>query len=99
MISQAKKYEYFNHFVARFALEGVGGGYGPSGRKITARRLYKAMRTILADHALWSDVLIRHNGCKIAPERLMEHYSGTYEHALGNFWGMVNSIMTELGII
>lgn len=99
MITRAKKHEYFNHFMMRLALEGVGGGYGPTGRKITGRRLRKAQGTIMADDALWRDVLIRHTGLSITPEKMMEHYPETYEHALGNFWGMVNSVMAELGII
>lgn len=99
MITRAKKHEYFNHFVARFALEGIGGGYGVTGRKVTGRRLGKAKRAILADSALWSDILIRHSGFNITPEEMAERQPDVYEHALGNFWGMVNSIMAEVGII
>jgi hypothetical protein len=98
MITRAKKYEYFNHFVARFVLEGVGGGYGPT-RKITGRRLYKAIDAIMADDALWTDVLIRHNGVNFTPEKMMECWPRAYEHLLSNFWGRVNSIMAELGLI
>lgn len=99
MISRAKKYEYFNHFMARFVLEGVGGGYGVTGRKVTGRRLHKATRAIMTDDALWSDIILRHNAFDITPEKMMEQWPDVYEHCLGNFWGMVNSIMTELGII
>ena len=98
-MTRVKKYEYFNHFIARFMLEGVGGGYGPSGRKVTGRRLYKAMGVIMSDDALWSDIILRHNAFDIAPEEMMVKWPDVYEHALGNFWGMVNSIMAELGII
>ena len=85
--------------MARFVLEGVGGGYGPTNRKVTGRRLYKAMDAIMSDDALWSDMLLRHSGFNITPEEMREQQLDVYEHALGNFWGMVNSIMAELGII
>lgn len=92
----SKKYEFWNHFITRFALRGEGGGYGVSGKAITLKRLSKARDAVFADKFLWTDVVIRHGGLERTPEELDDF---TYCHCQGNFWGQVLSIMSESKLI
>jgi len=95
-IPLSKKHEFWNHFITRFALYGVGGGCGASGKTITLKRLGKAKEAIFAEEDLWMDVVARHGGLECTPEELD---ALTYNHCVGNFWGQVLHIMSELRLV
>lgn len=99
IIDEAKKHEYWNHFISRWATEGIGGGFGPTGRKVTGPRLRKAKELIWDDETFWGDIILRHNALGNSPEHLRKFQPDTYEHCLGNFWGMLNQTMVERGIL
>jgi len=94
IISEEKRCEYWNHFVARWAIEGVGGGTGVSGARL--RKIWQAM---LDDDEFWLDVVGRHGGREKTPEALRMSEPGVYEHCLGNFWGMIYQTLMERGLI
>ena len=62
-----------------------GGGHG-----ITAAKLRKAENTILNDDFLWQDVIARHNLFEVFPWNAKSEKGKIYDHAMGNFWGMVH---------
>jgi len=97
-MSLPKKHEYWNHFISRWATEGIGGGFGPTGRKVTGPRLRKAKELIWDDQTFWGDILLRHGGLQVTPECMMCD-KALYDHCLGNFWGMLNQTMVERGIL
>jgi len=90
----AKRHEYWNHFVARWVTEKVGGGY-----KVTGPRLQKIKGEIMRDEDFWLDVITRHGGLKVTPEKMMQDDIEVYNHCLGNFWGMIYQTMMERGLI
>jgi hypothetical protein len=99
MWTEAKKHEYWNHFITRWALEKLGGGYGPTGTKVTAAKLRKAKSVIWEDTSFWGDILLRHGGVEITPEQMMKGPPEIYNHCASNFWGMLNCIMAEHHIL
>lgn len=95
LVRQDKKDDYWSHFVKRWAIEGLGGGYG-----ITGPRLRKIKATIMADEEFWDDVYWRHGGNQFSsPEDMAEQEPDTYEHCLGNFWGMIYQTLVEQGLV
>ena len=99
MRAEAKKHEYWNHFITKWALKHIGGGYGPTGKKATAAKLCKVKLIIWNDATFWDDILLRHDGMYITPERMQQERSDVYEHCLGNFWGMLMQSMVEHHIL
>lgn len=85
---QAKRLEYWNHFVARCFVEKVGGG-----NSITGHRLMKIQAVVLSDDNFWFDVINRHDGLERTPEQMKRDSKENYDHCLGNFWGMINQEM------
>jgi hypothetical protein len=92
--NEEKRLEYWNHFVARYFVEKVGGGNG-----VTGSRLMKIQSSILADDHFWLDVISRHNGLNRTPEQMRRDSKENYNHCLGNFWGMINQEMVMRGMI
>lgn len=80
----AKRWEYWNHFIAQWIVDGSGGGHG-----ITGARLRKAKDRIMSDDQFWADIVIRHGGLDMTPEEMKKRDSLVYDHCLGNFWGQV----------
>jgi len=78
IICVEKRWEYWNHFVARWAVEGVGGGSG-----VTGARLRKVQQVILDDDEFWQDVVGRHSGRDQIPELLQMYEPGVYERRSG----------------
>lgn len=90
---ETKRHEYWNHFIAKWALDKIGG----SG--ITGPRLRKIKTAIITDDHFWWDVVNRHGGLEVTPEQMAIQYPAQYEHAMGNFWGMVMQNLVETGIL
>jgi hypothetical protein len=84
-----KREEYFDHF-----LEVSPKRSRPS--IATDHRLKKYRDAILADEVIWQDILDRHLGNTFSPDELRGKYPELYEHCLGNFWGMVASLLFDL---
>ena len=93
-VPTTKRNEYWNHFIARWAVESIGGGHG-----ITGPRLRKIKDYIMADEDFWDDVVVRHSGLDTYAEYLQKHYPADYAHCLGNFWGMIHQTLVERGIV
>jgi len=93
MITEEKKHEYWNHFVARMFVE------GPKYPKVTGPRLRKIKPVIWKDKDFWGDILVRHDGMHNPPEHLAKHRPADYGHCKGNFWGMIHQTLVERGLI
>lgn len=83
-VSDAKKHQYWNHFVAR--LYTTSRGF-PTG--VTGPRLRKLKPRLWHDRDFWQDIVLRHGGDKCTPEEMRRDDLATYEHCQGNFWGMI----------
>jgi len=94
LVPTTKRLEYWNHFVSRWAVEGVGGGY-----RVTGRRLWKIRDKMLADDDFWQDIVLRHSGLDKTPEQLMAVMPEVYNHCLGNFWGMIYQELMDARMI
>ncbi len=81
---EAKRHEYWNHFLAQAATGEVALPYG-----VTKTKLRKIKFAIIADVHFWSDVVLRHNGQAVTPEEMARDKPEVYDHCRGNFWGMV----------
>lgn len=93
-ISDEKKNEYFNHFVARGYTTPRGF---PTG--ITGSRLRKIKAALWDDHDFWWDIVLRHGGDTQTPEQMRTADRAQYDHCLGNFWGGVVQTGVERGWI
>lgn len=93
IVPESKRYEYWNHFVAQWAV------CGTVGRNITKTKLRKAMPRIMDDDGFWWDIVLRHGGDKVTPEEMAESDPRVYEHCQGNFWGGVYQDLTEMGLM
>ena len=91
-IPNKKVFEYWNHFVADWALNGPAF-YGPDNKKLTPTKLRKARPVILDSNLVWMDVVLRHGGIDKTPEEMEQIDPANYEHAKGNFWGMVQTFI------
>jgi len=83
-VSREKRREYWNHFIASWAIDRVGGGHG-----VTGPRLRKIRDEVMADDDFWWDIVLRHGGANLTPEQMQRTDPQQYEHCLGNFWGMI----------
>lgn len=92
-----KKCEYWNHFVAKYLIEG-NFIYGVRNKKLTAGRLGKIMSVVLSNDLLWRDMLC-HDILVHTPEQLRERDREIYDHCRGNFWGWVADIAARLQVI
>lgn len=90
-VAEHKKHEYWNHFVARFFLEKVGGGHG-----VTATRLRRVKVEIWEDSEFWQDIVWRHGGNDVTPEQMQKRDEVVYQHCLGNFWGMIYQNLAQI---
>lgn len=93
-VSNSKKHQVWNHFIERWVLEKLGGGY-----KVTGSRLNKIKPIIWNDRDFWQDIVYRHGLDRTTPEQLRENDIETYNHCLGNFWGMVYQDLVDRRII
>ena len=83
-ISWIDRYIWYHWFVYRFLVHKEGGGSG-----ITPTKLKKYEHNILHDDYMWQDVLWRHNLCSSLPWEQIALDKANYDHAMGNFWGMI----------
>lgn len=83
---------WFAWFVMRFLLHKEGGGSG-----VTAATLSKHEATILADDYMWQDVILRHDLSNKWPWDAQSGDKANYDHAMGNFWGMVMPYLRPKG--
>lgn len=90
LVPEKKRFEYWNHFIARWATDREGGGYG-----VTGPRLRKIRAAIMADDDFWQDIVLRHGGRNLTPEQMQADDEANYEHCLGNFWGMLYQSIME----
>lgn len=93
-ISVSKRHEYWNHFIARWAVQKIGGGHG-----VTGPKLARIKAGIMKDDGFWLDVVARHGGIERTPEQMAEKMPINYEHCSGNFWGMIHQTLTERGLM
>lgn len=75
---------WFCWFVFRWTIHKEGGGYG-----VTPAKIRKLESTIMDDTLLWEDVILRHGFAGVFPWDAMENDKPHYDHAMGNFWGMI----------
>lgn len=94
IVSKAKRIEYWNHFVARWAANEISPLHG-----LTRARLGRVKKAILLDDDFWFDIVLRHAGGDITPEQMMADDQANHEHAEGNFWVQLAQIMRDMGVI
>lgn len=87
LVSECKRYEYWNHFLAQAAIGEIDLPHG-----ITKAKLRKCKHSIIDDDHFWRDVILRHNGNEMTPEMMSRDASAVYDHCRGNFWGMLAAI-------
>ena len=75
---------WYDWFVYRFLVHKEGGGHG-----VSTARLRKLEDRIIKDDLMWTDVLWRHGLMGEFPWKIMEFEHDLYDHAMGNFWGMI----------
>jgi hypothetical protein len=92
-ICEAKKNEYWNHFVTKMFVE------GPRRPGATGARLRKAKALLWDDDDFWFDIVYRHGGEDMTPEAMESWDTNVYEHCFGNFWGMVTQTLVENGLL
>jgi len=83
-LTDERKHLIWNHFIEQWVVGGSGGGTG-----VTGPRLRRIKPYIWRDKAFWFDVALRHGLNQITPEELKLESPSVYEHAQGNFWGMI----------
>ncbi len=66
--------------------------YSNAGDKDLIKKLRKYDYQILADDFLWQDVILRHGFAGVRPWNAKAKDAAAYDHAMGNFWGMVNAM-------
>jgi hypothetical protein len=91
MINDEKKNEVWKHFVS------LPKSYRPNG--LTDKRLEKVKYIIWKTEFFWDDVVCRHGLLDVSIVDLKLLDKETYEHCMGNFWGMMMEIMHKSGII
>ena len=90
----AVKHRVWNHFIERWAIEKLGGGHGVTGSRLRFIKPY-----IFKDSNFWLDIVHRHGlDCEM-PEALQVRDRAIYDHALGNFWGMIYQDLVKRGKI
>lgn len=92
-ITEEKKHEYWNHFIAAHFVN------GPRLPRITGPRLRKIKPAIWADKDFWFDILFRHCGNDMIPEQMIKFDGELYKHCCGNFWGMIHQTLIEEEIV
>jgi len=92
MFSEQKKHEYWNHFIAELYISNQKAQF-------TGTHLRKIKPLMWRDHDFWYDLLVRHSGNDMTPEQMRDSMRGLYDHAHGNFWGMIIQKMVENGIV
>ena len=92
IITEKKKHEYWNHFVATHFV------HGPKHQAITGPRLRKIEPIIWADEEFWFDILCRHRGNDMTPDQMLND-GALYAHCSGNFWGMICQTLVEKGLL
>ena len=74
-VPSKKRFEYWNHFLAEWALRrGMGPAY------VTGQKLAKIKSAILADNEFWEDIVFRHGGLDRTPEEMLQQDKFTYNH-------------------
>jgi hypothetical protein len=89
-----KKLEFWNHFIARWAMRvGSGGCHGATGLN-----LKQAHEKIMWDNEFWEDVVVHHGGLEMTPEEMEKTDREVYHHCLGNFWVRVATLLADMGL-
>lgn len=84
-----KKMEYWHHFEYNKQL-------WPNG--FTKKRLDEAWKGLIDYKPFWDDILERHGGKDMRPEKMKENES-VYDHCMGNMAAMIREHMVEEEII
>lgn len=90
-ISDEKKKEVWNYMGSLPKRERPQG--------CTTVRMLKIYRDVFQTEYFWEDVVLRHGLNEISLDELKEKDPETYEHCVGNFWGMLMEIMHNHGVI
>ena len=90
-MTELKKQEIWAHMLA---LPKACRGNG-----LTDKRIERLKRLVWLDAAFWLDVIRRHNLVQLTIEELKAQDVATYEHCVGNFWGMLYLSAVEKGMI
>ena len=56
------------------------------------KRIRSRHEAILGDDFLWQDLILRHDFAGIKPWNAKAQNAAAFDHAMGNFWGMVNAM-------
>jgi len=94
-VSEKKKNEYWNHFVANAFTGALEIYRKPPG--VTGSRLRKLKPKLWQDDDFWWDIVSRHGGNDVTPEEMRYDDPAQYEHCLGNFWSMIIQDLHEMG--
>lgn len=88
-IPEIKKHEYWDYYTSE-----PFKTYRPRG--ITDLRLQKIKSVIWGWDYFWDDVVVRHGGLDVKPTQMDKD---TFDHSIGNFYGMMYEAMMKTGII
>lgn len=92
-VSDKKKHEYWNHFLA---LAFTGEHRKHPG--VTGARLRKLKPKLWHDDDFWWDIVSGHGGNECTPEEMKRNDLHQYHHCLGNFWEMIIEDLHKAGV-
>lgn len=69
------------------------------GHGLTDRRCKRLRKIIWDDHGFGSDVIRRHGLDRMTIDELKATDAATYNHCVGNFWGMLYQDAIRYGVI
>lgn len=88
-VPQAKKHEYWNHFVAGFF---VNEQARPG---ITAALLRSVKYAVFGDEEFWDYLITKHGGLTTTPEEMRLLTPELYKHYANSFWRRIISASKE----
>jgi len=81
IVSNDKRHEYWNYFIAEWAID---KNHGPHG--LTSAKLRKIKPRVMKDDMFWYDIILRHEASFKTPLQLFSDDKVAYDHLAGNFW-------------
>jgi len=81
-------WEYFSSIPKKFRPNGL-----------TNKKLEKIKSQIFENEDFWDDIYWRHGLNKESLEELLKNDIHTFNHCVGNFWGMISEIMWKKKMI
>lgn len=93
-VPYTKRYEYWNHFVAMWALDRY-----VVLPEVTAVNLWEVRQQVWRNDVMWAEIIIVQDGLSLSPEQMAINDLGAYEFCQGYFWGHVYRTMAACGLI